>query len=59
MEAKKKKITINGEYYVGNNMNLLLKKRYKFIIFEVDQWVSLGDPFELKVFEYWKNLFEN
>ena len=59
LEAKKKKITINGEYYVGNNINLLLKKKYKFIIFEVDQWVSLGDPFELKIFEYWKNLFEN
>jgi NDP-sugar pyrophosphorylase family protein len=57
-EAKRKKLTINDEYYVGNNINLLLKNKYKFVIFEIDQWISLGDPFELKMFEYWKNLFE-
>tara|TARA_B110000261_G_scaffold162214_1_gene205283 strand:- start:25 stop:1551 length:1527 start_codon:yes stop_codon:yes gene_type:complete len=58
LEAKKNKLTINDEYYVGNNINLLLKKKYKFVIFEIDQWISLGDPFELKIFEYWKNFFE-
>ena len=58
IKQKKKKLTINDEYYVGNNINLLLKKKYKFVIFEIDQWISLGDPFELKMFEYWKNLFE-
>lgn len=31
----------------------------KFITFEIDQWISLNDPFELKVYEYWKKLFEN
>tara|TARA_B100001123_G_C15343592_1_gene1036068 strand:+ start:6790 stop:8316 length:1527 start_codon:yes stop_codon:yes gene_type:complete len=59
LEAKRKKLRINNEYYVGNNINLLIKKKYKFVIFQIDQWISLGDPFELKIFEYWKNLFEN
>ena len=58
-EAKIKKNKINGEYYVGNNINLLIKKKFKFVIFPIIQWISLGDPFELKVVEYWKNLHEN
>ena len=57
-ESRKENFTINNEFYVGNNINLLLRKNLKFVIFEVDQWISLGDPFELKVFEYWKNLFK-
>lgn len=57
-EAKKKKFTINNEYYVGNNINLLIKKKLNFIIFEVDQWISFGDPFEMRVFEYWKDLYK-
>ena len=56
-EARKKYFLLNNEYYVGNNINLLLKKNFKFVIFEVDQWVSLGDPFEVKVFEYWEDIF--
>jgi len=56
-EARKKNFLLNNEYYVGNNINLLLKKNFKFVIFEVDQWVSLGDPFEVKVFEYWEDIF--
>ena len=50
---------LNNEYYVGNNINLLLNKKMKFIVFEIDQWITLNDPFELKVYEYWKTLFEN
>ncbi len=58
-EAEKIKNKINDEYYVGNNINLLIKKKFRFVIFPINQWISLGDPFELKVFEYWKNLHEN
>ena len=57
-EAKEEKFTINNEYYVGNNINLLIKKKLKFVIFEVDQWISFGDPFEMKVFEYWKDFYK-
>lgn len=58
-EAKFKKYKINNEFFVGNNINLLIKKKFKFAIFPIDQWVSLGDPFELKIYEYWKSHFEN
>lgn len=57
-ESKKRKFMIKNEYYVGNNINLLIRNNFKFVIFEIDQWISLGDPFELKVFEYWKNFFK-
>jgi len=30
----------------------------KFVIFDVDQWISFGDPFELEVLEYWREYFE-
>ena len=58
-KAVKVKNLLNNEYYVGNNINLLLNKKMKFIIFEIDQWITLNDPFELKVYEYWKTMFEN
>ena len=38
-------------------LRISIKKNCKFVIFEVDQWVSLGDPFEVKVFEYWEDIF--
>jgi hypothetical protein len=27
------------------------------VIFDIDQWVSLGDPFELDIFYYWDDFF--
>ena len=50
-------ITVNGEHYVGTSINSLLDIGRKFVIFDVDQWVSFGDPFELEVLEYWREYF--
>jgi NDP-sugar pyrophosphorylase family protein len=50
-------ILVNGEHYVGTSINSLLDMGRKFIIFDVDQWVSFGDPFELEVLEYWREYF--
>lgn len=55
--AVKNGITINGEHYVANCINVLLREGRRFVIFDVDLWVSFGDPFELKVFEYWEDYF--
>jgi len=52
-----KNITVNGEHYVGTSINSLLDMGRKFVIFDVDQWVSFGDPFELEVLEYWREYF--
>nr|BFD31169.1 hypothetical protein GTC16762_07870 [Pigmentibacter ruber] len=53
----KNDIRVNNEYYVGTSINTLLQLGRKFVIFDVDQWISFGDPFELQVFEYWESHF--
>lgn len=50
-------ILVNGEHYVGTSINELLKIGRRFVIFDIEQWISLGDPFELQVFEYWESHF--
>lgn len=57
--AIKKNISVNGEHYIGNSLNELIKKGKKIIIFDIDQWVSLGDPFELDIYYYWDDFFHN
>jgi len=52
-----KKITVNNEHYVATSINQLIEENKKFIIFEVDQWISYGDPFEISVLEYWEDYF--
>ena len=52
-------ISVNGEHYVANSINILLNEGRRFIIFDVDSWVSFGDPFELKVFQYWEDHFNS
>jgi NDP-sugar pyrophosphorylase family protein len=52
-------ININGEHYIGNSLNTLIKEGKKIVIFDIDQWISLGDPFELEVYYYWEEHFYN
>ena len=56
-EMINKDITINNEYYIANGINILIKNKRKFVIFDIEQWISFGDPFELEVFNYWRNVF--
>jgi NDP-sugar pyrophosphorylase family protein len=51
-------INVNGEHYVANSINLLLEQGKRFVIFDIEQWISFGDPFELQVYEYWDDFFE-
>lgn len=57
--ALKKKQTISNEYYVANNINNIIKNKYKVSVFEVDEWINLGDYFDYKQYIYWKNYFLN
>ncbi|HLD76657.1 MAG TPA: hypothetical protein VI861_00840, partial [Rickettsiales bacterium] len=57
-EAIKNNITVNGEHYVANSMNILLQQGKKIVIFDIEQWISFGDPFELQIFYYWQDFFE-
>ncbi len=52
-----KKNYINKELYVANNINILIKKKKKVKIFEVNHWKNLGDYFSYKQYIYWKNFF--
>jgi len=54
MESKD---SVNGEYYVGTSLNQLLSKGHRFISFDVDRWISYGDPLELRLYEYWQDYF--
>lgn len=54
----KEDITINGEHYVGNGINLMIEEGKKVVIFDIEQWISYGDPFELDIFFYWEEFFE-
>jgi NDP-sugar pyrophosphorylase family protein len=50
-------IMIKGEHYVGTSINQLINDGKRFVIFDVDQWISFGDPHELKTLEYWEEYF--
>ena len=50
-------LNVNGEHYVANSMNLLLKEGRRIVIFDIEQWISFGDPFELDIFYYWEEYF--
>lgn len=55
--AIKNNLNVNGEHYIANSMNLLIEQGKKLVIFDVDQWISYGDPFELQLYFYWENFF--
>ena len=56
--AFKKNIMVNNEFYVGKSINYLIKKKKKrFVNFNVDYWISFGNPFELDIFHYWEDYF--
>jgi dTDP-glucose pyrophosphorylase len=50
-------ITVNGEHYVATSINHLIEQGSRFVIFDLEQWVSFGDPFELQIMEYWNDYF--
>ena len=56
--AIKLNINVNGEHYIANSINILLEQGKKFVIFDIEQWISFGDPFELQVYEYWSDFFK-
>lgn len=55
--ASKKKV--NNEYYVGTSINHLIDKGLSVKFFEVDQWVSFGDPIELNLYYFWEDYFSS
>lgn len=50
---------VNGEVYVGTSINLLIQRGFNFRCFEVDSWISFGDPFELDLYHWWEELIHD
>ena len=55
----KNDIRVNNEYYVASSMNYLIDRGKKILIFDVNQWITYGDPFELNIYEFWQDYFYN
>ena len=49
---------INNEYYVGTSINNLINQSLKVKVFEVNQWISFGNPVELNLYYFWEEYFE-
>ena len=56
--ALSKNDKINEEYYIGNNINHLIKLGRQVRYLEVDVWINLGDIFSYLEYIYWQNFFE-
>jgi len=52
--AAQEDLRIHGEVYVGTSINLLIEEGLRFVTFDVDNWISFGDPFELDIYHYWE-----
>jgi len=50
-------LRINNEHYVGTSINFLINNGLKVMTFEVDQWISFGDPKELDLYYFWEEFF--
>lgn len=48
---------VNGEFYIDQCMNWLIKKGLRIHVFEVDYYASWGTPDDLKTYEYWQRFF--
>ena len=53
-----KNIRVNNEFYVGTSVNQLIEEGCRVALFEVDKFISFGNPFELSLFYYWQDYFD-
>ena len=53
----RKNIRVNGEFYVATSINELIKEGLRVVTFDIDQFISFGNPFELQSVYYWQEFF--
>ena len=53
----KSDIKVNNEHYIANGLNLMIQQNFNVHTYEVDNWTSFGDPFELELYYYWSEYF--
>lgn len=54
----KKDIRVNNEFYVGTSINQLIEDGYNVVAFEIDKFISFGNPLELMLMQYWQDYFD-
>ncbi|MCI0576895.1 MAG: hypothetical protein L0332_24860 [Chloroflexi bacterium] len=52
-------IRVNGEFYVGTSINQLIAAGCQVVTFEIEKFISFGNPYELMHFEYWEEYFDS
>jgi NDP-sugar pyrophosphorylase family protein len=50
-------IQINGEYYVSMVYNLLVRDSLKVLVYEIDNMLQWGTPYDLEVYTMWSSYF--
>ena len=58
-EIIKRDIKVNNEHYIANGLNLMIQQKFNVYAYEVDNWTSFGDPFELELYYYWSEFFND
>ena len=48
---------VNGEFYVDAAIEVLLEQGRRARVFDVDHYVCLGPPDDVRTFEYWERYF--
>jgi NDP-sugar pyrophosphorylase family protein len=52
-------ISLNGEYYVSLVYNLLIKDGLRVNIFEIENMLQWGTPYDLEIYKGWSKYFNN
>jgi hypothetical protein len=45
---------VNNEFYVDSAIAVLLEQGRRAVIFDVDHYICLGTPDDVRTFEYWE-----
>ena len=51
-------IQINGEYYVSMVYNLLIQDKLNILIYEIDNMLQWGTPYDLEIYNMWSSYFK-
>jgi bifunctional N-acetylglucosamine-1-phosphate-uridyltransferase/glucosamine-1-phosphate-acetyltransferase GlmU-like protein len=54
-----KKMKVNNEYYVSMVYNLLFQDKLNINIFEIENMLQWGTPYDLEIYNEWSNYFNN
>jgi len=58
-ELINKKLDLKGEYYVSMVYNLLVQDKLKVSLFEIDNMLQWGTPYDLEIYKGWSKYFSN